>query len=98
MRVNRLTGIKTFVGFVPKISSSAADQPDGLLRHETVIYSVFPTSVITSKAANDYQFKTGQRREPVRDQFVLPCRLLWKQVGFGAPASRTALEHVSMVQ
>jgi transposase len=24
--------------------------------------SIFPTSVITSKAANDYQFKTGQRK------------------------------------
>ena len=61
-------------------------------------YPFSKASVISSKAANDYQFKTGQRREPVRDQFVLPCRLLWKQVGFGAPASRTALEHVSMVQ
>ena len=45
MRVNRLTGIKTLPGFGPKVSSSAAAQPDGLLRHETVIYSLFPMNV-----------------------------------------------------
>src|ERR1700758_871825 len=33
-------------------------------------------SVITSKAANGYQFKTGQRMEH-RDQFLLRYRLLW---------------------
>ena len=36
MRVNRIAGIKTLLGFGPKISSSAVAQPDGLLRHETV--------------------------------------------------------------
>jgi len=45
MRVNRLTGVKTLLGFGPKISASAAAQPDGLLRHETVIYSLFPMHV-----------------------------------------------------
>jgi hypothetical protein len=45
MRVNRLTEMKTLVGFGPRISSSAAAKPDGLLRHETVIYSVFPMHV-----------------------------------------------------
>ena len=39
MRVNRIAGIKTLLGFGPKISSSAAAHPDGLLRHETIIYS-----------------------------------------------------------
>jgi Domain of unknown function (DUF4188) len=42
MRVNRITGIKTLLGFGPKISSSAAAQPDGLLQHEMIIYSLFP--------------------------------------------------------
>ncbi len=55
-------------------------------------------SVITSKAANDYHFKTGQRDWPSRTENVLSCRLLWWQVGFGAPASRAALEHVTVVQ
>jgi hypothetical protein len=45
MRVNRVVGIKTLLGFGPKISSSAAAQPDGLLRHETIIYSLFPMHV-----------------------------------------------------
>ena len=42
MRVNRITGIKTLLGFGPKISSSATAQPNGLLRHETFIWSLFP--------------------------------------------------------
>jgi hypothetical protein len=45
MRVNRLTGIKTLMGFGPKIADSAAAQPDGLLLHETMIYSFFPMHV-----------------------------------------------------
>ena len=56
------------------------------------------TSVITSKAANGYHFKTGQQKWPSRTEIVLPCRLLWWQVGFGAPAPRATLEHVSVVQ
>jgi hypothetical protein len=55
-------------------------------------------SVITSKAANGYHFKTGQRDWPSGTENVLPYRLLWWQVGFGAPASRAALEHVTVVQ
>jgi len=45
MRVNRLTGMKTLLGFGPQISSSAAAQPEGLLRHETFIFSLFPMHV-----------------------------------------------------
>ena len=42
MRVNRITGLKTLFGFGPKISASVAAQPDGLLLHENMIYSLFP--------------------------------------------------------
>jgi hypothetical protein len=42
MQVNRLTGLKTLLGFGPKISASAAAQPDGLLVHEFMLYSLFP--------------------------------------------------------
>jgi len=42
MRVNRMTGIKTLLGFGPKISSSAEARPDGLLAHEAFLFSVFP--------------------------------------------------------
>jgi hypothetical protein len=45
MRVNRITGVKTLLGFGPKISSSANAQPDGLLRHETFLFSLFPVHV-----------------------------------------------------
>jgi hypothetical protein len=45
MRVNRLTGLKTLIGFGPKISSSVSAQPDGLLLHENMFYSVFPMHV-----------------------------------------------------
>ena len=42
MRVNRLTGLKTLFGFGPKISSSVAAAPDGLLLHENFVFSLFP--------------------------------------------------------
>lgn len=45
MRVNRITGIKTLIGFGPKISASAEARPHGLLRHETVVYSIFPMHI-----------------------------------------------------
>jgi hypothetical protein len=45
MRVNRLFGLRTLLGFGPKIAQSAADQPDGLLLHENLVYSLFPMHV-----------------------------------------------------
>jgi Domain of unknown function (DUF4188) len=45
MRVNRLTGIKTLLGFGPQISKSVAAQPTGLLLHENMVYSIFPAHV-----------------------------------------------------
>ncbi|MGB6158645.1 MAG: DUF4188 domain-containing protein, partial [Acidobacteriaceae bacterium] len=42
MRVNRLAGLKTLIGFGPKISRSVADHPDGLLCHENFVFSFFP--------------------------------------------------------
>ena len=45
MRVNRIAGIKTLLGFGPKISSSAAAQPGGRLRRENTVYSLFPMHV-----------------------------------------------------
>jgi hypothetical protein len=42
MRVNRLTGLKTLIGFGPRISRSVEAQPDGLLRHENFVFSLFP--------------------------------------------------------
>ncbi|MGA9355255.1 MAG: DUF4188 domain-containing protein [Terriglobales bacterium] len=45
MRVNRITGIKTLLGFGPKISNSVTAQPEGLLSHENMIFSMFPPHV-----------------------------------------------------
>ncbi len=45
MRVNRLTGVKTLLGFGPKISASVEARPDGLLRHENMVFSLFPMHV-----------------------------------------------------
>lgn len=45
MRVNRIAGMKTLFGFGPKIASSAKAQPEGLLRHENIVYSLFPMHI-----------------------------------------------------
>lgn len=42
MRVNRITGLKTLLGFGPKISNSVTAAPDGLLLHENFLFSFFP--------------------------------------------------------
>jgi hypothetical protein len=42
MRVNRITGLKTLLGFGPKIADSVAAGPDGLLCHENFLLSMFP--------------------------------------------------------
>jgi Domain of unknown function (DUF4188) len=67
MRVNRLTGLKTLLGFGPKISDSAAAQPDGLLVHETMIYSMFPMHVGMRQYWRDMAaLLTWSRSEPHR--------------------------------
>src|SRR5215472_15282716 len=40
MRVNTITGVKTLLGFGPKISSAVVVKPDGLLLHENILYSL----------------------------------------------------------
>jgi len=45
MRVSRLFGLKTLLGFGPKISASVTAQPDGLLLHENLLFSLFPVHV-----------------------------------------------------
>src|SRR3954471_17195593 len=68
MRVNRLTGLKTLFGFGPKISSSVADQPAGLLLHEPVLYSLFPPHVGMRQYWRDLpSLMEWTRSEPHRD-------------------------------
>ncbi len=40
MRVNTFTGLKTLAGFGPKIANAVEAKPDGLLLHESVLYSL----------------------------------------------------------
>ncbi|HVL70163.1 MAG TPA: DUF4188 domain-containing protein [Vicinamibacterales bacterium] len=42
MRVNRWTGLKTLFGFGPKIAGAVNQQPDGLLLHENLMFSLVP--------------------------------------------------------
>jgi len=65
MRVNALKGIKTLFGFGPKISSSAAGKPDGLLLHEQIIYSIFPLHVGMRQYWRDFpSLEAWSRSEP----------------------------------
>ena len=42
MRVNAITGLKTLMGFGPKIARSVDARPEGLLLHENLLFSLFP--------------------------------------------------------
>jgi hypothetical protein len=67
MRVNRLTGLKTVFGFGPRIANSVAAQPDGLLLHENMIFSIFPMHVAMRQYWRDMPaLLTWTRSEPHR--------------------------------
>ena len=42
MRVNALRGLKTLIGFGPRIAQSVEARPDGLLLHENFLFSLVP--------------------------------------------------------
>jgi len=65
MRVNAMTGLKTLFGFGPKIDSSVAATPEGLLRHETVVYSLLPPHVGMRQYWRDFEsLERWARSEP----------------------------------
>jgi len=65
MRVNAMTGLKTLFGFGPKIDSSVAAKPEGLLRHETVVYSLLPPHVGMRQYWRDFEsLERWARSEP----------------------------------
>ena len=65
MRVNIITGIKTLIGFGPKIESSVAAKPDGLLLHENIIYSLFPPHIGMRQYWRDFEsLERWTRAEP----------------------------------
>lgn len=72
MRVNAVAGIKTLLGFGPRISNAVGDKPDGLLLHENVIYSIFPLHVGMRQYWRDFDsLERWSRSEP--------HMLWWKQ-------------------
>lgn len=67
MRVNRLTGLKTLLGFGPKISNSVGQKPAGLLLHENLVYSLFPLNVGMRQYWKDFpSLEAWARSEPHR--------------------------------
>ena len=74
MRVNRLAGVKTLIGFGPKIAKSVADQPDGLLLHENFLWSLRPVHAGMRQYWRDFEaLERWARSEPHKQwwqQFV----------------------------
>src|SRR6201999_4497629 len=55
MRVNAMTGLKTLLGFGPKIDAAVKAKPDGLLLHEQVIWSLVPPHVGMRQYWRDFE-------------------------------------------
>jgi hypothetical protein len=67
MPVRTLTGLKTLIGFGPRIAKAAADQPDGLLRHEAFLWSLFPLHAGIRQYWRDFDsLERWARSEPHR--------------------------------
>lgn len=68
MRVNMLRGVKTLLGFGPKIAAVGNDKPDGLLAHENIIYSLFPLHIGMRQYWRDFEsLEDWARSEPHRE-------------------------------
>ena len=67
MRVNTATGVKTLLGFGPRIAKAAQDVPDGLLSHETFLCSLFPrTRASVSTGGTSRHWRLGLAPKPHR--------------------------------
>jgi hypothetical protein len=67
MRVNRITGLKTLLGFGPRIARSAEAHPDGLLLHENIVWSLFPPHIGMRQYWRDFaSLESWARSEPHR--------------------------------
>lgn len=67
MRMNAITGLKTLIGFGPRISKSVDDQPDGLLLHENLLFSLFPPHAGMRQYWRDFEsLEKWTRSEPHR--------------------------------
>jgi len=71
MRVNRLAGLRTLFGFGPQIAKSVEAQPEGLLRHENFLFSLFPAHAGMRQYWRDMDSLLAWTRSE-------PHRLWWK--------------------
>ena len=67
MKVNTLRGLKTLLGFGPKIQQSVDAKPDGLLLHENFLFSLFPPHAGMRQYWRDFEsLESWTRSEPHR--------------------------------
>lgn len=67
MRVNRMYGLKTLLGFGPRIAKSVEARPDGLLLHENFLFSLFPPHAGMRQYWRDFEsLERWARSEPHR--------------------------------
>jgi len=59
MRVNSLKGLATLMSFGPRIRKSVQEQPDGLLLHENLLFSLFPPHAGMPWSAGPGRCRTG---------------------------------------
>jgi hypothetical protein len=77
MTVNVLTGVKTLLGFGPKIEGSVAARPDGLLLHENIFYSLFPLHLGMRQYWRDFDsLERFTRTDPHREWWNNFCETL----------------------
>jgi len=91
-------GISKLLLVVPDFVPHQPDERSVRVIEREVSLPVTSPSGGTSKAAMRGQSKTGHVLKGIRDEIVLLCRLLRKQVCFCTPATRTAFEYMSVVQ
>lgn len=55
MRINALAGIMRVLGLGPQIAASVKAKPDGLLLHEDLLFSLFPTHIGMRQYWRDFE-------------------------------------------
>jgi hypothetical protein len=71
LRLNALAGLKTIFRLGPQIADSVKARPDGLLLHESIVYSIFPLHIGMRQYWRDYESLERWTRSE-------PHRLWWK--------------------
>ena len=68
MRMNAVRGLKTILGFGPRIQDSVKAKPDGLLLHEDLIFSLVPLHGGMRQYWRDFEsLERWSRSAPHRD-------------------------------